>query len=298
MLLIHCWGQFMTWIKSRQLDKGPNISATEEQDSVQPRRLRRSRGKTNSKMIWLVRFAFAISFLTVWQLSSGNLIDGFLISRPSEIGLRFWEWLADGTIFYHASQTLKAAAYAFVIGAILAVVAGYVAGVSEFWAAVVEPFISALWAIPRIAFLPVLIIWVGIGLPLSVAIGAILVFFLLFYNTYFGIREVSQSLIDSVTIMGGNRRDVALGVRIPSAVVWVVAGLKISIPQAFVGVVTAEILASNRGLGYLVGRAAGQFDTTGAFAALFTLLIVGFSLDRLVTLLSARALAWKSPHGQ
>ena len=105
--------------------------------------------------------------------------------------------------------------------------------------------------------------------------------------------DVEQSLVDSVRIMGASRWTVATRVELPSALVWIVAGTKVSIPQAFVGVVTAEILASNQGLGYWLARRAGQFDTTGAFAVLLALLIVGFSLDRVVTMLSNRALVWK-----
>lgn len=250
-------------------------------------------GAKRREMVWVTRVGVLVAALLGWHLASGTLVDEFLISSPSDVIGRFVSWLTDGTILFHATATLESAAYGFLIGGGAAVVAGYLAGVSPFWAAVVEPYISAAWAIPRIAFLPVLIIWVGIGQSLSVVIAAILVFFLLFYNTYYGIREVSQPLINSVRIFGGTRLDVALRVRIPSALVWIVAGMKISIPQAFVGVVTAEILASNRGLGFLVGRAAGQFDTTGAFAALLTLLVVGFTLDRLVTLFSNRALVWK-----
>lgn len=257
----------------------------------------RGSGQTKRKKrrgaVWATRLAVLVVALGSWELASGSIVDPFLISSPDEVFARFWTWMGDGTIVFHATATLESALYGFLIGGCLAIIAGYLAGVSRFWASVVEPYISAAWAIPRIAFLPILIIWVGIGQSLSVVIAAILVFFLLFYNTYYGIREVSQPLINSVRIMGGSRVDVALRVRLPSALVWIVAGMKVSIPQAFVGVVTAEILASNRGLGFLVGRSAGQFDTTGAFAALFTLLVVGFVLDRTVTVVSNRALVWK-----
>lgn len=259
---------------------------------------RRSARKRQQMAIWLTRLAVLVIGVSAWHLASGTVVQEFLLPKPAAVIERVVEWITDGTLWFHASQTLESAFYGFGIGAVLAIVAGYLAGVSRFWAAVVEPFISAAWAVPRIAFLPLLIIYVGIGQNLSIVIAAILVFFLLFYNTYYGIREVSQPLIDSVRILGGKRRDVAFRVRLPSALVWIVAGMKVSIPQAFVGVVTAEILASNRGLGFLVGRSAGQFDTTGAFAALLGLLIVGFSLDRIVTAASGRALIWKSPHGR
>jgi NitT/TauT family transport system permease protein len=160
-------------------------------------------------------------------------------------------------------------------------------------AEVVEPFITAVYSMPKLALVPLLIMWFGIGRPLQVSAAALIVFFLMFYNTFFGIRDVSRSLIDAVRIMGGSRWDVALRVRLPSALIWVVAGLKISVPQALVGVVVAEMLAGNRGLGFLVSINAGQFNSAGTFAALFALLAVGFTVDRVVGLATRRALKWK-----
>lgn len=262
------------------LDAAPPVEERE------PRSRRRAR-------VWATRLGMLATVLIAWELLSGAVIAPIPVSSPGRIAVQFAEWVVDGTLLFHAYVSIRSAAIGFAIGAILAVSVGYLVGVSRFWADVLEPFISAAWALPRIALVPVLIIWVGIGSSLSVAIAAILVFFLLFYNTYYGIREVPRSLIDSVRIMGGKPWDVAARVRLPSALVWIVAGAKVSIPQAFVGVVTAEILASNRGLGYLIARRAGQFDTTGAFAVLLALLVVGFSLDRIVTAASQRALIWK-----
>lgn len=264
---------------------------TRESQQVPPAAVDKSR--TLALWKWATRLGLLLGFLLGWQLASGTIIDTFLVSTPLLVFERFGKWIADGTLWFHAVETLESAMWGFVIGGSAALIVGYLAGVSRFWASVIEPYISATWSMPRIAFIPVLIIWVGIAQSLAVAIAAILVFFLLFYNIYYGIREVNERLIDSVRLMGGGRYDVAVRVRLPSALVWILAGLKVSIPQAFVGVVTAEILASNRGLGYLVARHGGQFDMTGAFAALLSLLIVGFALDRFVSTISGRALLWK-----
>lgn len=261
---------------------------------VQPTNERRARRSPwRSARVVILRATLAIGFLTFWYYASGTLIDPFLVSSPERVLRQFATWVLDGTLWFHASSSMQSAAKGFLIGASFAITIGYLVGVSKLWAAVIEPFVSAGWATPRIALVPILIIWVGIGSSLATAIAAILVFFLLFYNTYYGIREVDEALIESVRIMGGNSWDLAWRVRIPSAVIWIVAGAKVSIPQAFVGVVTAEILASNRGLGFLVASRAGQFDTTGAFAVLFALVLIGFTLDRIVTALSQRALRWK-----
>lgn len=243
--------------------------------------------------VWAARVGLLIAFLALWEFASDRLIEQFLISSPSRVFFRFYEMLMDGTLLYHASVTMKTATLGFMLGGTLAVIFGYLAGTSRFLAATIEPYISAIWSVPRVALLPVLIVWVGIGQPLAVVIAAILVFFLLFYNTYYGIREVNEELINAMRVMGGSRFDIGLRVRLPSALVWILAGAKISIPQAFVGVVTAEILASNRGLGYLVALYSAQFDLTGAFAALIGLFVTGFILDRLLSAISNKALIWK-----
>lgn len=240
-----------------------------------------------------VRAAILVGILVGWQLASGRLIDEFFISRPTEIWHVWWGWLTDGTLWYHASSTFLSAAVGFAIGGGAAVVVGYVLGGSPRLARVVEPFITSIYSIPKLALVPLFVMWFGIGRTLQVAICALVVFFLMFFNTFFGIKEVDRALIDSVRVIGGSRWDIATKVRLPSALVWVVAGLKISVPQALIAVVVAEILASNRGLGHLVALHSGQFNSAGTFAALFTLLIIGIVVDRSVAVLTRRALIWK-----
>lgn len=238
---------------------------------------------------------FILAFsLGAWEYLSGRVLDEFFWSRPSLVFERFWRWITDGTLIYHAVETFRSATIGFWLGGTFAIILGYAMGVSRFWASIFEPFISAAWAIPRIALIPLLILWVGIGSSLAIAIAAIIVFFLIFYNTYNGVREVPQELIDSVRIMGATRVDIALKVRLPSALIWILAGTRLSVPQALVAVVVAEMLASNRGLGHLVSFNAAQFSVTGTFAALLALLIAGYVLDRFLAWVSRRAAVWKA----
>ncbi|USQ77816.1 ABC transporter permease [Ornithinimicrobium cryptoxanthini] len=266
----------------------PNGAATQE-DAVATRR-------RSGPLVprWMMRLILAVVFIGGWELASGRLVEDYFISSPSRIAVRFWELLVDGTLLDNVGVTVIAVVIGFIVGAIAALLLGYALGSSPYWASVVEPFITTFWSIPRVALIPLLVIWVGIGTQLAITISAILTFFLVFFNTYYGIREVSQGLIDVVRIMGGTRRDVAVRVRIPSAFVWIAAGIKLSLPMALVGTVTAEMLASNRGLGFLVKFYGNSFDTTSTFAVLLALLIVGFLLDRLANSVSKRALVWKS----
>lgn len=261
----------------------------ESTDPRSPKRL----GRYTKWSVLSIQMLILVGFLGLWEFSAGRFIDEFFISRPSEIGRVWLNWIEDGTLWYNASSTFFSAAIGFAIGGISAIVVGYALGGSTRLADVFEPFITSIYSLPKLALVPLFVMWFGIGRPLQVAICALVVFFLMFYNTFYGIRDVDRDLIDSMRVMGGTRWDIATRVRLPSALVWVVAGLKLSVPQALVAVVVAEILASNRGLGHLVALNSGQFNSAGTFAALLTLLIIGITIDRLLAILTRRALIWK-----
>jgi NitT/TauT family transport system permease protein len=241
----------------------------------------------------LIRLLIVAAVLIIWELISGRVVDEFFISRPSEIWDTWSGWIGDGTLWYNASSTFASAAIGFLLGGACALIVGYILGGSQRLADVLEPFITSIYSLPKLALVPLVVMWFGIGRPLQVMICALVVFFLMFYNTFYGIRDVDRALIDSMRVMGGSRWDIAVRVRLPSALVWVVAGLKLSVPQALVAVVVAEILASNRGLGHLVALNSGQFNSAGTFAALLTLLIIGITIDRVVGVITRRALIWK-----
>src|SRR5690606_19059207 len=132
------------------------------------------------------------------------------------------EWVADGTLWYNASSTFASAGVGFAIGGALALLVGYVLGGSRRLGDLIEPFITSIYSLPKLALVPLFVMWFGIGRPLQVAICALVVFFLMFYNTFYGIRDVDRSLIDAMRVMGGSRWDIAVRVRLPSALVWVV----------------------------------------------------------------------------
>jgi NitT/TauT family transport system permease protein len=277
---------------SDMVDERPLRSEQALSDRVRMVQVKRKRARHRTTVI-VLRLVVLVVFLGLWEIASGRWLDGFFISKPSLIAEEWWTWVVDGTLMYHAQSTLATAGLGFLIGSVAAIIVGYVLGGSPRLAEVFEPFITATYSLPKIALVPLLVMWVGVGGPLQITIAALVTFFLMFYNTFFGVRDVSRTLVDSVRILGANRLTLAMRVRLPSALVWVIAGMKLSVPQALIAAVVGEILASNRGLGYLVASNAGQFNTAGTFAALFTLLLVGLLVDRLVTWVSQRATAWR-----
>ena len=239
------------------------------------------------------RLAVLVVGIGLWQLVAGNLIAVFYLPKPTQVLAELVGWARNGSLLGHIAATLVPAVKGFVIATTAAILLGYALAMAKLAAKVIEPFIAALYGIPIIAIIPLMILWVGIGEEPAAAVAVLASFFLMFSNVYFGIREVSQALIDQVMIAGGSKWDIAMRVRLPSALVWVVAGMKVAVPHSIVGVVVAEFLTAHQGLGFLLSSNAAQFNAAGTFAAVAMLAAISFVLDRLLFLLTRRALMWK-----
>ena len=245
------------------------------------------------KAMLACRIGVLVVFLLVWHMSAGRFIDTFYLPRLADVAKELWDWTRDGSLFWHFLATISPAVKGFLIATTAAFILGYALAGSRFASGVFEPYITALYGIPIISLVPLLILWFGIGQALAISVAFLASFFLMFYNVYFGLREVSQTLIDQVRVAGGSGWDIAFRVRIPSALVWVVAGMKVAVPHSMVGVVVSEFLVGNRGLGYLLSSNANQFNAAGTFAAVFVLGAISFALDRLLFAATRRALMWK-----
>lgn len=234
------------------------------------------------------------AFFALWEYAADRWVEKIMVSSPSDIWQVVTRWAQDGTYATNLTVTLEATVGGFVLGAVLGMGVGFLTGLWKRLGEVLQPILMALYTLPRLALAPLFLMWFGLGMEFRVVFAATIVFFLVYYNTFFGVREVSRDLINAVRIMGAGRFQVLVRVIVPSALVWVAAGLKISVPYALVGVVVAEMVAGNSGMGFLLSRAAAQFSAAQSFAAIFGLLVMALVLDWLITLLSVRALRWKS----
>lgn len=243
-------------------------------------------------LLW--RLLLLAAVVGAWQALSGPVVDPFYISKPSDIIVRLGGWLVDGTILTNLWATLEATLSGFVFGGLVGIGVGFFLGRSPFVARVVDPYIIAIYSLPKVALAPLFILWFGIGMESKIVLAATIVFFLVFYNTYAGVRAVDQDLIDVVRLMGGSRRDILRRVVLPSSATWIFNGLKISVPYALIGAVVGELTASDRGIGFVLKRASGTFDTAGVFAALVILMIVATILNQLVTYGERYVDRWRS----
>jgi len=245
-----------------------------------------------SVVFWQI--VVAVVFLSLWQsLVAAGLLDPFFVSQPSAIARRILSWIADGSLWRHLATTLEESLLGLLLGAAFGIGLGFFLGRSPFVAAVFDPYIKMLNAVPRVVLAPLFLLWLGLGIWSKVALAVTLVFFVMFFNTYQGVRDADRVVIDNVRMLGATERQLVRHVLVPSALTWIFSSLQTSLGFAMVGAVVGEYLGATRGLGYVISQAEGTFDTTGVFAGMTVLAIVVVIASAGVTRLERWLLRWK-----
>jgi NitT/TauT family transport system permease protein len=239
------------------------------------------------------RLTLGAALIAFWYLASGHLISAFWISNPTDVisalGRLWREQSLGNAIVATVTETLVG----FGVATVVAIAMGITLGMNRTICRILDPYIVAVASVPRIALIPLLILWCGVGFTTKIVFTALLVFFPVFMNTLAGIRSADRELIEVISVMGASRLDAIRKVLIPSALVWVFAGLRISVPFALIGAVVAEMFTSNQGLGYLISRSANQFDTAANIAAVLVTTALGLVLLALINVLERRLLRWR-----
>ena len=236
----------------------------------------------------------AVVIVALWQWSvHAKWLDPFFVSRPSDIAARVVTWVDSGVIWKHLIVTLEEALIGLGAGAILGIALGFVLARSPFAARVCDPYIKMLNAVPRVVLAPLFLLWFGLGIWSKVALAVTLVFFVMFFNTYQGVRDANPVLVDNARMLGASERQLVRHVLVPSALVWIFSSLQTSLGFAMVGAVVGEYLGSTSGLGYVISQAEGTFDTTGVFAGMVVLGLVVVAVSLPVSRLERWLLRWK-----
>jgi NitT/TauT family transport system permease protein len=217
----------------------------------------------------------------------------FFFGEPLKIFKVIWVWFADGAIYQHLWVTLQETALAFVIGSVLGLAFGLWLGLSPTASALFDPYITAMNAMPRVVLAPIFMVWFGLGIWSKVALGVTLVFFIVFFNVYQGVKEVSPVVLNNTVMLGANRKQLLRYVYLPSATSWVFSSLHVSVGMAFVGAVVGEYLGSAKGVGYLIQQAEGAFDINTVFAGILVLTAFALVLDFAVSRAERRLLVWR-----
>jgi len=222
----------------------------------------------------------------------------FFFGRPLEVIKVIIEWFISGKIYPHLAITLCETGLAFAIGVVLGIVVGLWLALSPIVDSLLDPYITALNAMPRVILAPIFVVWFGLGMSSKVALGVTLVFFIVFFNVYQGIREVSPTLLSNARMLGATNRQLLHSIYIPSATSWVFSSLHTSVGMAFVGAVVGEYLGSSRGIGYLILEAESVFDINTVFAGILVLTVFAVFLDLVVTRIERRMLRWRPVQSQ
>jgi len=246
-------------------------------------------------VVWQIALAAALLLAWEWASASG-LLDPFFFSRPSDVVRRVAQWVWTGSLWAHVWTTFTEAVLAFAIGGVLGVLFGLSLASVPLLAALFEPYIRIANALPRVVLAPIFLLWFGLGIWSKVALGVTVVFFIVFFNTYRGVREVDRAIIDNARMLGASQAQLVRHVLVPSALTWIFSSLHISVGMTIVAVVVGEYLGASRGIGYLIAQAEGVFDTTGVFAGMIVLAAWVLVVSALIGRLERRLLRWKPEH--
>ncbi|HVX78994.1 MAG TPA: ABC transporter permease [Bradyrhizobium sp.] len=245
--------------------------------------------------IWR-RIAFVapgVAMLLVWQFASGHLIREVYVSKPTEIAKRLFELFASGDIWPNLFVTGKELLLSYVIGVLGGMVLGYALGRRPRLASVVEPYVMAFYGIPKIALAPLFIIWFGIGIWSKVMLASTMVFFLVFYNVYAGVRSIDRDLVNLAMVLGANERQLGRHIYLPASAPYLLLGMRMAIPYAVIGVIVGEFTSSVAGLGLFINYSSSTYDPAGVFAGIFILLAFVMSMNALASHLERRLLRWR-----
>jgi NitT/TauT family transport system permease protein len=237
--------------------------------------------------------------ISLWQIGTTVPVGGsyvlppFFFSTPLDVASRIVKWFVEGTVWRHLWITLYEAMMAFLIGSAAGVVIGFWFARQPTVAAVLDPYVKMINALPRVVLAPIFALWFGLGPASKIALGITLVFFIVFFNVYQGVREVSPAILANARMLGMNDRALMRHVYWPSALSWMFSSLHTSVGFAVVGAVVGEYLGAAAGLGYLIQQAEGVFDVAGVFAGMFVLAVFVLIIDGVVTLVERRLLVWR-----
>jgi NitT/TauT family transport system permease protein len=253
----------------------------------------------NRLTLLLCQVLVAVVFFGLWQLLSTvplfgvTVLPPFFFSNPVDVASQVVAWFASGVIWKHLLITLWESILAFAIGSLGGVMVGFWFARQPRVAAIFDPYVKMINALPRVVLAPIFTLWLGLGIWSKVALGVTLVFFIVFFNVYQGVKETSATLVDNARMLGMSERQQLRHVYWPSALSWMFSSLHTAVGFAVVGAVVGEYLGSAAGLGYLIQQAEGTFDVAGVFAGMIVLSAFVILIDLAVTLAERRLLVWR-----
>jgi NitT/TauT family transport system permease protein len=232
---------------------------------------------------WLVvplcQFVIVAAFIAFWQAGPSFIFDEMLVSRPSLVLIQTVKWLEDGVLLGAAVATLKVVLTGLLFGGVTGVTFGLAAALWRPLELIAEPIVDILFALPKSAFVPLFILWFGISFRQHAIFTATVVFFFFFFAMLNGVRSVPIALRNMLTLSGASTRQTIHMLYLPASFDWMLSGLRLAMPQAFLAAITAEVIASREGLGHLVKANAAVMNASGMLSALLCLVLLSVALS-------------------
>jgi len=265
---------------------------------------------SNTLRLRLWQFGLLVALFAFWYtMTKPGLLPNFMFDNdtqaafffgePLKVLQRIWGWfVTQADIYQHLMVTLVETLLAFGIGAALGLAGGLWLALAPLASAILEPYVKALNAMPRIILAPIFAVWFGLGIGSKVALGVTLVFFIVFFNVYQGVKEVSPVVLANARMLGASKRQLLRHVYLPSATSWVFSSLHTSVGLAFVGAVVGEYLGSSSGVGYLILQAEGSFDIDTVMAGIVVLTVFALLLDAAVARIERGLMKWQPRSGE
>ncbi|MEV7734880.1 ABC transporter permease [Streptomyces sp. NPDC088921] len=260
----------------------------------------RSAVRRRTALVWAGRIGLAVFVLGGWQaFTAWGIVDKFFFGQPSGIAQRLVDLFRHGTEFgsFYANiwTTIQEALAGFALGAVTGVVFGVALGQSRFLADVLGPYIKMVNAIPRIVLGSIFIVAFGIGVLPKILLAAVLVFFIVFFNAFQGVREVDRNILANTKVLGASQLQIIRHVTVPSALTWIIASLHSAFGFAIVGALVGEVLGAQSGLGLVIKTAQNNFDPNGVFATMLVISVIVLGAEWLIGKLEHRLLSWRPP---
>ncbi|MER7927395.1 MULTISPECIES: ABC transporter permease [unclassified Streptomyces] len=251
-------------------------------------------------LVWAGRIGLAIFVIGGWQaFTTWGIVDPFFFGQPSGIAKRLVDLFQHGTEFgsFYANiwTTIQEALVGFALGSVTGVVFGVALGQSRFLADVLGPYIKMVNAIPRIVLGSIFIVAFGIGVLPKILLAAVLVFFIVFFNAFQGVREVDRNILANAKVLGASQMQIIRHVIVPSALTWIIASLHSAFGFAIVGALVGEVLGAQSGLGLVIKTAQNNFDPNGVFATMLVISVIVLGAEWLIGKLEHRLLSWRPP---
>ena len=260
------------------------------------------RARRRRQLMWTARLVTLLIVIGGWQLfTTWKIVDPVFFGRPTGIVLKLRDWAEHGTAFgslwAQVWITMKEALLGFVLGVTGGIFFGVLLGQFRFLADVLGPYIKVMNAIPRISLGAIFVIWLGLGIASKVVLASVLVFFVVFFNAFQGVREVDRNFIASARVLGASRPQIVRHVVLPSALSWIIASLHVAFGFAIIGAIVGEFLGAQQGLGLVIANAQNNFDPDGVFAAMLIIAVIALTAEAFIGRLERWLLAWRPSAG-